>query len=675
MGHIQDFSQDSALEYHWGYLARQVPCTKDAGTCAYLDAVYHGHDVSMLYSFILWAVILGILFLWALGGRLIQFDRSVATSSPKPVRQSAPYRLSRTLQALVRRHLLPETLPWVFGHTTRLQVLVFLILSGYLLVFTLVGVTYKTWVTPISGSSLKNTRSGLGPWADRIGVLAFALTPLSILLSSRESLLSLITGIPYHHFNFLHRWLGWVIYIQSAMHTIGWTIMEGKLYQPQPAQWNSFITQPYIIWGIVAMILLSFLVFHSTKRGIQLTGYEFFRKAHYVVAMVYVGACWAHWSHLYCWMLASLVVWFLDRGIRLVRVFVMHHLNVPTTTSSTIGGLHIPHAAIQLHPNPVDGDIIRLDFHHNHDPWHIGQHFFLCFPQLSLWQAHPLTPSSVPDTLPTGQPHTYIIRARKGLTRELAQLARISSQTSHPSDGETTTMTSTGPTTPVILCGPYGQSIMEESTTLTAGRSSSSSNLLCIAGGTGITFVLPPLLHLLSNTSTTTSKSSQPTQLLELIWIIRRKADTQWIAPELDILQRLASTHPNTFRVRIFVTRETAPVPEVSDLEKKSACCGGASPSSDSGVAVQYTLSSADTGTDTDTGSTTASHKHPNLEDIIEDFLDRVVDGPTRVLASGPAGMISTLRTAVAGRNQPGRVWRGEERWDVQLVCDDRVEW
>lgn len=223
-------------------------------------------------------------------------------------------------------------------------------------------------------------------------------------------------------------------------------------------------------------------------------------------------------------------------------------------------------------------------------------------------------------------------------------------------------MTSAGPTTPVILCGPYGQSIMEETTT--AG----SSNLLCIAGGTGITFVLPPLLHLLSNTSTS---KSQPTQILELIWIIRRKADMQWIAPELDILQRLASTHSNTFRVRIFVTRETAPVPEVSDLEK-SPCCAGASASSDSGVAVQYTLSSEDTAI---AGTAAAAHHHPDLEDIVEDFLDRVVDGPTRVLASGPAGMITKLRTAVAGRNRPGRVWRGEERWDVQLVHDDRVEW
>ncbi|RAK76882.1 ferric reductase family protein [Aspergillus fijiensis CBS 313.89] len=662
MGHIQDFSQDSALEEHWGYVARQIPCTKDAGTCAYLDAVYHGHDVTMLYSFILWAVIVGILFLWAMGGRLIRIERM--PSSPKTTpgathTQSALYRLSRTLQALTRRHLLPEALPRVFGHTTRLQVLVFLVLSGYLLVFTLVGITYKTWTTPISGSTQSNIRSGLGPWADRVGVLAFALTPLSILLSSRESLLSLITGIPYHHFNFLHRWLGYVIYAQSALHTIGWTVVEGRLYQPQPSQWNSFIAQPYIIWGIAAMILLTFLVLHSTKPVIRLTGYEFFRKAHYVVAMVYVGACWAHWAHLYCWMLASLVVWLLDRGARLIRTFLLHHLGVPSTASSW--GLHIPHAAMQLHANPADGDIIRLDFHHNHDPWHIGQHFFLCFPQLSLWQAHPLTPCSVPDTLPTGQQHTYLIRARKGLTRVLAESARL--QPTAPA-GETSTMTSPGPTTPVLLSGPYGQSIEDPSLD---GLPRSTSNLLCIAGGTGITFVLPPILQRLS--------APLPSdQQIELIWFIRRRADTQWIAPELDILQRVAQTSPDSFRVRIFVTRD---VPEnvhssetETETDEKTPCCGSTLPDPDPepepGFAVHYTLPKK---------SDAQASTHPELTAQVTRFLDRVVDGPTRVLASGPAGIITTLRGAVAAVNRPGKVWRGEERWDVELVHDDRVEW
>ncbi|PYH42247.1 ferric reductase family protein [Aspergillus saccharolyticus JOP 1030-1] len=648
MGHIQDFTADSAWEAHWGYFSRQIPCTKDAGTCAYLDAVYHGHDVTMLYSFILWAVIVGILFLWALGGRLVRLD------SPMQ-RQSALYRLARTIQSAVRRYLLPEAWPGVFGHTTRLQVLVFLVLLGYLFVFTLVGITYQTWTTPISGSSQHNIRSGLGPWADRIGVLAFALTPLSILLASRESLLSLITGIPYHHFTFLHRWLGYIIYAQAALHTIGWTVVEGKLYQPQPAHWNSFVAQPYIIWGIVAMILLTFLVLHSTKRGIQLTGYECFRKAHYMVAMVYVGACWAHWSKLYCWMLASLGVWGLDRGARLVRIVVLHHLNLPAPTPSSWGGLHIPEAAMQLHPNPVDGDVLRLDFHHNHDPWHIGQHFFLVFPALSLLQAHPLTPCSVPDTHPTGQQHTYIIRARKGLTRELAVSAASAAPGTPKPAGETTHMTRAGPTTPVLLCGPYGQAIEDRS------GASLPGNLLCIAGGTGITFVLPPILHRI------TALSPASDSLIELIWMIRRKNDMHWIAPELEILQRVASTTAKTLRVRIFVTREAAPAPaeDSASEDAKTPCCGGSV--RDPGWTVEFPLPQE--------SSALTSARHPDLHAHVASFLERVVQGPTRVLASGPPGVISALRTAVARHNQPGKVWRGEARGDVELVVDDRVVW
>ncbi|PYH91655.1 ferric-chelate reductase [Aspergillus ellipticus CBS 707.79] len=648
--HIQDFSSDSALEYHWGYVARQVPCTKDAGTCAYLDAVYHGHDISMLYSFILWAVIVGILFLWVVSRHFIQFTRT--PSSPlKPSPQPALYRLNRTIRCLTRHRLLPETSPllsWAFGHTTRLQILTFLILSTYLLVFTLVGITYKTWITPISGTTLHNTRSGLGPWSDRIGVLAFALTPLSILLSSRESLLSLITGIPYHHFNFLHRWLGYIIYVQSALHTLSWTIVEGRLYQPQPSSWTSFIAQPYIIWGIVAMILLSFLVFHSTKTAIRLTGYELFRKAHYIVAMVFVGACWAHWSHLYPWMIASLVVWFLDRGARLARTFTLHHLNTPSANMNTSSGFHVPKASIRVFANENDGDVVRLDFQHNHDEWQIGQHFFLCFPELSIWQAHPLTPASVPGTVPTGQPHTYIIRARKGLTRRLAEMGRA--------------MATLAPTTSVVLAGPYGQSIMEE------GWGSEDVNVLCVAGGTGITFVLPPLLQMMPMAG---GKGGD--RLVELVWVVRRQADMLWVAPELEVLRKVAATVPG-FSIRVFVSRERGVRTE------GKTCWGGGEEKVDEedlldkGLVVKYAEGSSEASSID--GAVKPEHgAHPDLDLQVSNFLSRVTHGPTRVLASGPAGMITTLRESVAANNKPGKVWRGEERWDVQLVHDDRVEW
>ncbi|KAL4863448.1 hypothetical protein BDV12DRAFT_177454 [Aspergillus spectabilis] len=664
--HIQDFSEDSELEYHWGYASRQVPCLNDVGSCEYLDAVYGEHDLGMTYTFILWAVICGSLFLWVLGRHLFPLSRVTAPSKEQLLEDSRPkqnafYRLGTSIKAFGRRYLLPESF-WaaVFGHTTRLQVLILTILIGYLTIFTFIGITYKTWVTPVKDMpGVYNTRTGLGPWSDRIGVLAFALTPLSVLLASRESLLSLITGIPYHHFMFLHRWLGYIIFIQSALHTLGWTIVEARLYQPQPTVWNEWVAQVYIIWGIVAMILLSFMVAFSTQWGIRLTGYEFFRKSHYVLAMVYIGACWGHWAQLYCWMIASLLVWVFDRGVRFVRTFSLHHFNTPNTNSSF--GIHVPQARMSLYQRSHDGDVVRLDFQHNHDEWKIGQHFFLTFPGLSIWQSHPMTPCNVPGQNPKGQNHTYIIRARKGMTKRLAQLAQTA-------EAEKIT-----PTTSVVLSGPYGQSILSDDFYL-----DDEINLFFVAGGTGVTFVLPALLAL-------TQQSPSRRGLVEFVWAIRRKDDLKWIEPELAQLRKAAATSSN-FRIRIFVTRgaDDAPPPAphtfeptskettiINDHNRPSSLSSSSSTPSSGMKEETFSIHEPSSSASLSSGHS----EHPDLATQLSEFVSKTVSGPTRVIASGPLSMIRDLRNSVADLNSPAKVWKGEERYNVELVHDDRLEY
>lgn len=39
-----------------------------------------------------------------------------------------------------------------------------------------------------------------------------------------------------------------------------------------------------MIWGCVALLFVSFLFVFSLERVVRLTGHEFFRKTHYVVA-------------------------------------------------------------------------------------------------------------------------------------------------------------------------------------------------------------------------------------------------------------------------------------------------------------------------------------------------------------------------------------------------------
>ena len=138
--HIQDHSKATAVELHWGYPDRVVPCTNDVGSCQYLDGVYWMHDISILYSCIMWAVIGGILILFVLF-RIA--EPKAASGKQRGERNETPlgpqralYRGWRALCAMSRRYLLPESLPVIFGHVTRLQITILGVILGYLLIFS-----------------------------------------------------------------------------------------------------------------------------------------------------------------------------------------------------------------------------------------------------------------------------------------------------------------------------------------------------------------------------------------------------------------------------------------------------------------------------------------------------------------------------------------------------------
>ncbi|KAI6570082.1 hypothetical protein MCOR09_004982 [Pyricularia oryzae] len=692
--HIQDFTNATNVVSYWGYADRIVPCANDPGSCAYLDLVYESHSTGMLYTGIMWALILGILLVWA-------FMRKVFPSAPAPVdvassrvedgqapAKSAVTRLRNAIASSSRRWLLPESMRWLFGHVTRLQLAVLGIVIVYLTIFSFAGIYYASWVTPVKNMpGVYNFRSSLGPWSNRVGVFAYALTPMSVMLASRESILSILTGVPYQSFMFMHRWLGYIMFAQSVLHTIGWCIIEIRLYQPQPKVGIEWITQTYMIWGLVAMILLTILVLLSTKWAIRAFGYEFFRKAHYVLAMVYIGGAIAHWEGLMCFLVPGILLWFVDRAARLVRTGLLHYNYLEDGTL----GFGSAKASVQMFEDAEgDGDVVRLDFDHPHQAWAIGQHFFLTFPELSIWQSHPMTPLA-PPVMPgaaggkTGSRHSYVMRAKAGETKKLALLAAqklaagaagaesttaektaasssSSSQNNHDSSKAPT------PTVSVILTGPYGQSIMHSLR--------SDANVLCVAGGTGITFVLPPLLEIVRS-------APVPGRKMELVWAVRHARDMAWVAPELAELRAASATH--NLHIDVYVTRDAK---TRSGKVAGGKVAGGKDESAARNDVATVSGSSAgsiSSGEEVEEEANVAVHRsghvenpqvrRPKMDAIVAGFVGGVAAGSTTVYASGPLEMVGDLRVAVARQNDSGKVWRGEERFDVRLVSDDRIEW
>jgi predicted ferric reductase len=650
---IQNFTGESNLEYHWGYANRVIPCKNDAGSCAYLDVVYYSHDMGMLYSGVLWATIAAILIIWGGArawrrvfpsrrqhGDLHATKSVVETGQPTP-RPPFLSRLHNTLTTTSRRHLLPNSARSLFGHTTRLQILILFCLVAYLTLFSFLSITYSTWITPVkSKPGIYNTRTSLGPWADRVGIFAYALTPLSILLAQRESVLSWITGVPYTSFLFLHRWTGWIILLQSVLHTLGWVVVEVRLYQPQPAVWNELMAHEWMVWGFVALVLLVLIWFFSLSWTVRrVTGYEVFRKVHYVLAMVYIGALIGHWQQLQCFLIPGLVLWALDRAVRVVRMGWMHDSPVANRW-----GFGFAPAVVEacVWRDERHGDVVRLDFAHpreGKEPWRVGQHFYLCFTEGSIWQSHPFTPLALPLPDPrTGVvKHSYIFRAKKGETRKVADLlvkkaaAAAALIPEEKEDGAKPVVT-----TPIILQGPYGAPITD--------GLESHTNVLCVAGGTGITYVLPVLLGL-------AREAGHADRRIELIWAVKRSLDVEWVRAEMDVLRTAAAG----IEVRVCVTDDET-VATMRSGEK---------------------LLEEDSATSSQGFTSSPSHAmgRPNLLALVPGFVDSVTRGPTRVFGSGPPGMIGDLRRAVAGCNDGGKVWRGDERCDVELVCDDRMEW
>jgi ferric-chelate reductase len=139
--HIQNESEAAALIEHWGYPSRSFPCTNDAGSCEYLDGVYWMHDVSMLYTFIMWAVIGGLVVIWLISRALSPKRRKNVSQNGSENQigntpQRSIYRGWRAISASLRRRLLPEFRVRYFGHVTRLQVVILIVLLAYLLVFS-----------------------------------------------------------------------------------------------------------------------------------------------------------------------------------------------------------------------------------------------------------------------------------------------------------------------------------------------------------------------------------------------------------------------------------------------------------------------------------------------------------------------------------------------------------
>lgn len=338
---------------------------------------------------------------------------------------------------------------------------------------------------------------------DRAGALAFCLYLSLFLFGARNNILIWVTGWSHGTFLLLHRWIGYLCIFQTVMHSV--------LLLHYFVQWGDHASEsqlPYWYWGIIST-LATCLIYPLSLLPVRRTVYQFFLATHQVLAALVLISAFLHIWYLYewnwgyeIWIYMAGAVWFLDRALRLVRI---SSNGLATAEVSTIG---------------PDSDLLRVEIHNVTADGHV----YLYFPTLSwrFWEAHPFSVLSASADLD----HTSSTEHIAGPLEEKTSSPHITSgkQTvdnsareqpaSDEENPEDRAVSRVGPRAAFLIRPQAGSTaaLLARARRAAGGRTSlpvliessyhsnpalqhlsSCSTLVAIAGGVGITAILPVL--------------------------------------------------------------------------------------------------------------------------------------------------------------------------------------
>ena len=338
---------------------------------------------------------------------------------------------------------------------------------------------------------------------DRAGVLAFANFIAIFLFSARNNVLLWLTDWSHSTFLLLHRWVAYVCIFHSVIHSI--------LLLYWYTKWADSVAEsklPYWYWGIIATLTIC-IMWPAALLPVRRRAYELFLAFHKILAALLLIACFLHMWYVFkynwgyeIWIYAAGGIWFMDQVLRLWRIA----RNGAQTADITVLDESGEYLKLEIEGVVAEGSV------------------YLYFPTLSwrFWENHPFSVLSsfagvpaacrsrasvskvrtVDDPEKSISPAAISVRPiQEGITAGAAP--STSSDSSHQSlsgnghirprvtllvrvqDGITKSLLASGNRQVRVLI----ESSYRSNPALS--NLSSCSTLLCIAGGVGITAVLP----------------------------------------------------------------------------------------------------------------------------------------------------------------------------------------
>ncbi|KAK5659571.1 hypothetical protein OQA88_773 [Cercophora sp. LCS_1] len=318
---------------------------------------------------------------------------------------------------------------------------------------------------------------------NRAGVMAMGNVVALFLFAARNNFLLWVTDWSYSTYLLLHRWLGyWAVF-----HTVLHSLMLWMYYRTY-GNYEAELVRDYWIWGIVATVAVV-AIFPSSLLIVRQKLYEFFLVAHVLLALLFIIGYYYHiwyvytynWGYeIYAFMAAG--IWATDRLFRLVRIGFRGYR---TATVSLVQG--------------TDSEYLRIDI----DNTQLGEGVaYLTFPTLGwrFWESHPFSvaynSSEVNETEPSTPPSPTAENKEAAVTEKAVSASsdngskkRTTAFYARVRDGVTGKLAKRAvagaASLGVVVDGPYHHS--GDVTT----QLKQCTNILYIAGGVGITALLP----------------------------------------------------------------------------------------------------------------------------------------------------------------------------------------
>lgn len=469
----------------------------------------------------------------------------------------------------------------------------------------------------------------------RAAWVSVAQVPFIYLLSCKFNPITLLTGISYERFNWLHRWSARTLFLTVVVH---WSFFyhSWSIYDIVNAQINFM---PMVKWGFASWAVITWMML-SGFGFFRVLSYEFFVLQHVAGAGVLLWLLFVHVpseARYNIWI--SVAFLSFDWGGRIVHG-LLQNTHILGRVSSKVPGYWT-----RLETLP--GNVTRLTIEEVDFSWNAGQHIYVNIPSLRPFEMHPFTIANAPARVDV-KTLSMLIQTRSGFSRSVHKAAEENDSNSRRRRA--------------FVSGPWGsppQLLHYETVVL-------------IACSSGASFIVP-LLHDLV-------RKRGCVRNVKFHWIVRSEEHASWFRHELAMLVEQSPDMGLKPQVRVHVTRSQQPFDRAGmNTRVKPSAVTIALESAEQRTSMSSVLSvendksplspTPHRTTRQTTPMRCISYGRPTLDSLIRPAVEQAL-GETAVVVCGGLSIAAECRTYVASLADERAVHKGSGAQGIYLFTE-----